>query len=138
MWKHLSYRQFEDFFGDLGLTAWVKFNWLAEVPDGYDKVDLSTLNWIKSSSIDGAYFADIVPLNYKFSSDVKALCTKYEFVGTRTGTSGMASDPAQCTALYFVTGNPARQIFIKDTTIVFNVDKLKKATKNVWFIFEKA
>lgn len=30
--KHLSYKQFKDIFGDLGLTKWVKFNWLGEAP----------------------------------------------------------------------------------------------------------
>jgi len=33
--KHLSYRQFKNIFGDLGVTAWTKFNWLSNgLPDG--------------------------------------------------------------------------------------------------------
>lgn len=33
--KHISYRQFKNIFGDLGLTAWVKYNWLSNgLPDG--------------------------------------------------------------------------------------------------------
>lgn len=30
--KHLSYKDFKAQFGDLGLTKWVKYNWLGEVP----------------------------------------------------------------------------------------------------------
>lgn len=33
--EHLSYRQFKNIFGDLGVTAWIKFNWLSNgLPDG--------------------------------------------------------------------------------------------------------
>ena len=37
--KHLSYRQFKDIFGDLGLTNWVRFNWL-----GWLYIDDAKLN----------------------------------------------------------------------------------------------
>ena len=40
---HLSYSQFAGIYGDLGVTEWVKYNWLADywkelTPDGYERV----------------------------------------------------------------------------------------------------
>lgn len=49
--KHLSYRQFKNIFGDWGVTAWVKFNWLSNgLPDG-------TYNGITKVTLDGTGFS---------------------------------------------------------------------------------
>lgn len=52
--KHLSYRQFKNIFGDWGVTAWVKFNWLSNgLPDGtyngITKVTIKTITNINNN-----------------------------------------------------------------------------------------
>lgn len=52
--KHLSYRQFKNIFGDWGVTAWVKFNWLSNgLPDGtyngITKVTIKTVTNINNN-----------------------------------------------------------------------------------------
>lgn len=43
--EHLSYRHFKNIFGDLGVTAWTKFNWFSNgLPDGeYNGITKVTL-----------------------------------------------------------------------------------------------
>lgn len=50
--KHLSYRQFKNIFGDWGVTAWVKFNWLSNgLPDGtYNGITKVTINQLPSTA----------------------------------------------------------------------------------------
>lgn len=63
--KHLSYTQFKNIFGEWGVTAWLKFNWLANgLPDGtyngLTKVTIKSVTNINNNK--RAYIGQVTPI----------------------------------------------------------------------------
>lgn len=66
--KHISYRQFKNIFGDLGVTYWTKYNWLSNgLPDG-------EYNGITKVTIDGS------EENWNYFAGGKILFLRNDFV----------------------------------------------------------
>lgn len=136
MWKHLSYREFEDLFGDLGLTTWVKFNWLAEVPDGYGKIDLgdsSKVYWTKSS--DGVFLTQSI--NYTTADNsVLPICFKYTPKSVAAGNAD-AYTKGNMTCCYR-TGATFDRFYVRDDALFAGTaEAFGKANKGVWLIYKK-
>lgn len=126
-WQHLSYNDFKDFFGDLGLTAWVKFNWLAEVPDGFNKVDLGTLEWTYYETYQ-YFYTDIEGAEGNDSGDAKIMCAMYE------NKFGSTSSMPNMTMQLRATGPT---LYVKNESYT-SASAFAEGMKGVWLIYKKA
>lgn len=80
--------------------------------EGWATVDLGTLTWTYRNN---GVFSTEGPINYQYSANVKAICTKYSYIGTISGVIYMNDKPDKSIALYYQTDLNARVIYIKDT-----------------------
>lgn len=97
--KHLSYRQFKDIFGDLGLTNWVRFNWLGWLYIDGTKLNVkefqenySLLEYVES---DGTQYIDTVVVGtlataFKIKAKNKSATQTKNLFGSRTSASSNA------------------------------------------------
>ena len=125
-WTHLSYKDFKDFFGDLGLTVWVKFNWLAEVPDGFDKIRLDQVTWTRYSTTSIFYSAGVP----KESGNYQLLCSRYE-------TEVILDDFRNIQDMHITANALNVTVYIRDDRFN-NAAAFKASLTGVWLIYKKA
>ena len=98
-------------------------------------VDLGSLSWTHRTDVAQGVFAAQLP-DYKFSSDVYAICENYEFRGTAVS-STIVSHGNDCVLLYFDNQQTARYVYVYDTAYS-DANTFKTAMDGVKFVYELA
>jgi len=98
-------------------------------------VDLGSLSWAKSSTYANCFYATMPNPSYKFASDVKAICSKYTYVGTGTNMSILTSKEEGIALYYTSSSSNTREVYIKDSSCNTVAD-LTQAINGVKLAFE--
>lgn len=138
---HLSYKEFKNKFGDLGITEWVKYNWIgwssdkvayylrlhlseiAEIDfDDTGVVDLGTLDWEYYGSGATAYL----------QTQINPLGVRNSYITTLTYTNSPITSTTETDKLMYFYGDVFR---IKDSDYT-NATTFKTAMSGVLLAYE--
>lgn len=100
------------------------------------RVDLGSLSWSYNSQYDFFIAADQVE-DYKYTTDIKGLCGKYNFVEPADAASAMANVADKSITFYRNTGTLNKRIYVKDTAYT-DPTTFKTAMSGVYLYYELA
>ena len=109
-------------------------------PDGtvtrkYEIIDLGLQNW--TLSVGGANIFTFTLSDRKYSSDIKAICSRYPFKGTVNQAVDVPNNGDKTCCFYYQSGQSYKNFYIYDTSYS-TADAFKTAMNGVYLVYELA